>query len=217
MSFGGAVSATCAAVDRRAKAVIMMCPLFSYVKAEQARVDRAFMQVVRDRVSQLRGNEAASIQPFTPDGDNGIGMGGAGGPGGVEAYQLMRAAIDKGAAGFRDRIALQTVRNPRPPPFSLRTCLAYTRDQQYQKLALFRPTQYLDMVAVPTLLVIPESDDISPPQEQLDAFEKIRAPKKVHWAKGKTHLNVVSGEGSAALLDMMDEFIRAVLQGESIE
>ncbi|KAI1163865.1 DltD domain-containing protein [Nemania serpens] len=195
MSFGGAVSATCAAVDRRAKAVIMMCPLFSYVKAEQARVDRAFMQVVRDRVSQLRGNEAASIQPFTPDGDNGIGMGGAGGPGGVEAYQLMRAAIDKGAAGFRDRIALQT----------------------YQKLALFRPTQYLDMVAVPTLLVIPESDDISPPQEQLDAFEKIRAPKKVHWAKGKTHLNVVSGEGSAALLDMMDEFIRAVLQGESIE
>lgn len=73
------------------------------------------------------------------------------------------------------------------------------------------------MVVAPTLLVIPESDDISPPQEQLDAFEKIGAPKKLYWAKGKTHLNVVSGEGSAALLDMTDEFIRAALQGESIE
>jgi alpha-beta hydrolase superfamily lysophospholipase len=73
------------------------------------------------------------------------------------------------------------------------------------------------MVVAPTLLVIPESDDISPPQEQLDAFEKIGAPKRLYWAKGKTHLNVVSGEGSAALLDMMDEFIRTALQGESIE
>ena len=82
---------------------------------------------------------------------------------------------------------------------------------------MFRPTHYLDMVVAPTLLVIPESDDISPPQEQLDAFEKIGAPKKLYWAKGKTHLNVVSGEGSAALLDMMDEFIRTALQGEPIE
>jgi len=109
MSFGGAVSATCAAVDRRAKAVIMVCPLFTYVKVGPAKADRAFAQLMRDRVSQLRGNEAASIQPFTPEGDNAIGMGGAGGPGGLEAYQLMRAAVNKGAAGFRDRIALQTV------------------------------------------------------------------------------------------------------------
>jgi len=73
------------------------------------------------------------------------------------------------------------------------------------------------MVNAPTLLVIPESDDISPPQEQLDAFEKIGAPKKLYWAKGKTHLNVVSGEGLGALLDTMDAFICAALQGSPIE
>ncbi|KAI8932185.1 hypothetical protein NX059_011066 [Plenodomus lindquistii] len=195
MSFGGAVSATCAAVDRRAKAVVMVCPLFSYVKVGPAKVDRAFAQLIRDRVSQWRGNEATSIQPFTPEGDNAIGMGGAGGPGGVEAYQLMRAAIDKGATGFRDRIALQT----------------------YHKLAMFRPMQYLDMVTAPTLLVIPESDDISPPEEQLAAFEKIGAPKRLYWAKGKSHLNVVSGEGFVPLLETMDEFIREAVQGAHIE
>ncbi|KAF2993298.1 hypothetical protein E8E14_001323 [Neopestalotiopsis sp. 37M] len=193
MSFGAAVSATCAAVDRRPRAVVMVCPLFHYVKAGQQRVDRAYSQVVQDRVSQLRGNEPASLAPFTPKGDNPIGFGGAGGPGGLEAYALMRAAIERGAAGFRDRIALQT----------------------YHKLALFRPTEYLDMLRVPVLMVIPESDDISPPEEQQDAFGRITSSRKqLHWARGKTHLNVVSGEGSAQLLDMTAGFIRAALQGE---
>lgn len=82
---------------------------------------------------------------------------------------------------------------------------------------MFRPTQYLDMVTAPTLLVVPESDDISPPQEQLEAFDKIGAPKQLYWAKGKTHLNVVSGEGFTSLLDTMDEFIRKAVQGEQIE
>jgi hypothetical protein len=153
----------------------MICPLFKYVKANQERVDKAFTQVIRDRVSRLRGNEATSVPPFTPEGDNAIGFGGAGGPGGCEAYTLMRQALEKGAAGFRDRIALQT----------------------HHKLAMFRPFEYLGMVRAPVLLVISENDDISPPQEQVDGFEKITSSKKLHWAKGKTHLNLVSGEGSS--------------------
>lgn len=195
MSFGAAVSATCAAVDRRPKAVVMVCPLLHYFKASGDRVDRAFAQVIRDRVSRLRGNEPASLQPFTPQGDNLIGFGGGGGPGGVEAYNLMRAAVEKGAAGFRDRIALQT----------------------YHKLAMFKPAEYLGLVRAPVLLVVPESDDISPPSEQLDGFDKITSPKKLYWAKGKTHLNVVSGEGSSELLDLTDRFLRAALQGDPIE
>ncbi|KAH6842947.1 Alpha/Beta hydrolase protein [Chaetomium sp. MPI-CAGE-AT-0009] len=189
MSLGAAVSATCAAVDRRAKAVVMVCPLFSYVKADSDKVDRAFAQLMRDRLSQLRGNEASSLQPFTAQGDNAIGMGGAGGPGGLEAYNLMRAAVEKGAVGFRDRIALQT----------------------YHKMALFRPSEYLDMVRAPVLLVIPELDDISPPEEQLAAYDRIQAPKKMVWAKGKAHLNVVTGSGSVQLLDVTAGFIRAQL------
>src|SRR5436190_375225 len=43
MSFGAVVSATAAATDRRAKAIVMVCPLFSYVKPERA--DKAYAQL----------------------------------------------------------------------------------------------------------------------------------------------------------------------------
>jgi hypothetical protein len=49
----------------------MVCPLFSYVQPE--REEQAFAQLIKDRISQLRGNEPYSLQPFTPDGNNPIG------------------------------------------------------------------------------------------------------------------------------------------------
>ncbi len=76
MSFGAVVSACSAAIDRRPKAVVMVCPLFRYVQPHKA--EKAFAQLIKDRMSQLRGNEPYSLAPFTPKGDNPIGMGGAG-------------------------------------------------------------------------------------------------------------------------------------------
>lgn len=191
LSFGSVVSACNAAVDHRAKAVIMVCPLFSYV--QPSREDAAFAQVIKDRVSQLRGNEPYSLQPFSPDGTNPIGMAGSGGPGGDEAYHFMQLAAEKGAEGFRDRIALQT----------------------YQKLALFRPKECLDMIRCPIMTVIPEFDDISSPQEQAESVARIKAPSQVYWAKGKGHLNVVTGEDVGQLVTDMDAFIKAVLRGDT--
>ncbi|PVH96642.1 alpha/beta-hydrolase [Periconia macrospinosa] len=189
LSFGSVVSACCAAVDHRCKAVIMVCPLFSYVQPE--REEQAFAQLIKDRISQLRGNEPYSLQPFTPDGNNPIGMAGAEGPGGLEAYNFMQLAAEKGAEGFRDRIALQT----------------------YQKLAMFRPKEYLDMIRAPVMTVIPELDDISSPQEQAESVARIKAPSTVYWAKGKGHLNVVTGEEMPQLVEDMDKFIKDVLNG----
>lgn len=190
LSFGSVISACNAAVDRRAKAVIMVCPLFSYV--QPSRQDTAFAQLMKDRISQLRGNEPYSLQPFTPEGSNPIGMAGADGPGGLEAYGFMQLAAEKGAEGFRDRIALQT----------------------YQKLAMFRPKEYLEMIRAPVMTVIPEFDDISAPAEQRESVARITAPSKIYLAKGKGHLNVVTGADVGELVGEMDRFIKAVLQGE---
>ena len=71
MSFGAAVSACAVAVDRRPKALVMVCPLLSFVRED--RRERALAQVIRDRQSQLRGNAAFSLQPFNQRGDNPIG------------------------------------------------------------------------------------------------------------------------------------------------
>lgn len=189
ISFGAVVSACSAAIDRRPKAIVMVCPLFSYVQPQKA--DKAYAMIIKDRVSQLRGNEPHSLAPFTARGDNPIGMGGAGGPGGLEAYKLMKAAVESGNLHFRDRLKLQT----------------------YHKLAMFRPKEYMGMIQAAVMMVIPELDDISPPEEQMEAFEKIKSPKREYLAKGKTHLDIVTGEGSKEIVVVMTDFIKAALEG----
>ena len=189
MSFGGAISATSAAIDRRPKAIVMVCPLFSYVKPHKA--DKAYSQLIRDRVSQIRGNEPFSLAPFTTKGDNPIGFGGAGGPGGIEAYNLTKAASALGHSDFRDRITLQT----------------------YQKLAMFRPMEYLDMIRVPVMIVIPELDDISPPEEQREAFARIKSRKKEYWAQDKGHFNITTGTGSKEMVAATIAFFKSALEG----
>ena len=190
MSFGAVVSACSAAIDRRPKAIVMVCPLFSYV--QPAKAEKAYAQLIKDRMSQLRGNEPYSLAPFTPKGDNPIGMGGAGGSGGVEAYNLMKAASELGHPDFSDRITLQT----------------------YQKLAMFRPKEHLDMIRTPVMMVIPELDDISPPEEQREAFSRIKSPKKEYWAKSKGHLNIATGEGSKEMVAATIDFFLAAFEGK---
>ncbi|KAI0485709.1 DltD domain-containing protein [Xylaria cf. heliscus] len=192
MSLGAVVTATCAAIDRRAKAIVMVCPLFSYVKPERA--DKAYAQLIKDRVSQLRGNEPYSLAPFNSKGDNPIGFGGAGGTGGIAVYNLMKAALELNHPDFRDRISFQT----------------------YQKLAMFRPMEYMDMIKAPVLIIIPEFDDISPPDEQREAFKRINAPKEEYLARGKDHLNIATGDGSQEMIGATVKFVDSAL-GRAID
>lgn len=187
VSFGAVVSACAAAIDRRPKALVMVCPLFSYVQPHRA--ERVYETLIKDRISQLRGNQPYSLPVFTPRGENSLGMGGSGGPGGMEAYSLMKQASGGENPHFRDRVAFQT----------------------YHKLAMFRPKEYMDMIRTSVLIVIPELDNISPPQEQRDAFAQIQSPKTEICAEGKGHLNILTGEASDELIAAMAEFLRVTL------
>ena len=192
MSFGGTISACAAAIDRRVAAVLMVCPIFSFIRPDK-RV-KAFAQLMRDRDSQLRGNEPFTLQPFNSKGENPIGYAGSGGPGGQEAYSLMRAAVERGHPNFRDRITLQS----------------------YHKMALFRPKEVMEelLEKIPIMMMVPELDNISPPAEQMEVFERLKTPKRMYLAKGKGHLSILSGEGSDRLLDAEIGFFEAALKGE---
>ncbi len=193
MSFGAAVSACTAAVDRRPKALAMVCPLLSFVRAD--RRERAFLQLMRDRVSQLQGNPPLSLQPFNTAGDNPVGMGGAGGPGGLEAHNLMRAAVERGHHSFRDRITLQT----------------------YHKLALFRPKEIMETIqGIPVMMIIPELDNISSPTEQKEAFDLMCTPKRLYLAKDKGHLSILTGDGSVEVFHATADFFRDALEGRIV-
>ncbi|KAI1319319.1 DltD domain-containing protein [Xylariaceae sp. FL0255] len=193
ISFGAVVSATAAAIDRRPKAVVMVCPLFRYIESERA--DRVYTQLIKDRVSQLRGNDPYSLPLYTPKGDNLAGFGGSGGPGGLQVYNLMKAASQRGTPNFSDRISLQT----------------------YHKLAMFRPLEYLDMLRAPVMMIIPEFDDISSPTEQREALGRITAAKREYLAHGKDHINVTSGDGADDMVAATVQFIRDVLEGDILK
>ncbi|KAI0198970.1 DltD domain-containing protein [Astrocystis sublimbata] len=190
MSFGATVSACTASLDRRVKALVMVCPILSFVKPEKR--EKAFVQIIKDRQSQLRGNEAFTLPPFNARGENPIGMAGSGGPGGLESFQFMNAVIDRGAPSFRNRITLQS----------------------YYKLALFEPKSLLCMLDVtPVMMIVPELDAMSPPEEQIEAFEKFQQPKELYTVKGKGHLTVLSGDGSEKVSQAQIQFLEAILHG----
>ncbi|KAI0201515.1 Alpha/Beta hydrolase protein [Astrocystis sublimbata] len=191
MSFGGMVSGCTAAVDSRPRGIVMVCPLFSFVRPDRRKT--AFAQCIKDRVSQLRGNEAFSLQPFTPKGDNPAGFGGAGGPGGREAYNLMQAAAQSGHPDFRNRITVQT----------------------YHKMALARPKEITEMIdGVPVMMIVPELDDISPPVEQREVFDSLKTPKRMFWAESAGHLSIMTGQGCVDIMNATAQFFRDALEGK---
>jgi pimeloyl-ACP methyl ester carboxylesterase len=191
MSFGGTVSGCAAAVDRRVKGLVMVCPILRFY--DNNKRDKAFALLTKDRQSQLRGNEPLTLAPFNRKGENPIGMAGSGGPGGLEAYQFMNAVIDRGAPNFRNKITLQS----------------------YHKLAMWRPKELLQEMldTTPVMVITPELDTMSPPEDQKALFDAFPQQKEFFLAKGKGHLTVLSGEGSEDILQAQEAFLRAAAEG----
>ncbi|KEY73081.1 hypothetical protein S7711_06152 [Stachybotrys chartarum IBT 7711] len=124
--------------------------------------EKAFAQLLRNRQSQLRGNE-----PLTPPQEAGR----------LEAYTFMNAVIDRGEPNFRNHVALQT----------------------YQKLAMWQPKEMLKLVdRTPILMITPEMDTMSPPEEQKIAFEQF--PQLMR-------------DGSEEVVGGMIDFIQETIEG----
>ncbi|KAF2843059.1 DltD domain-containing protein [Patellaria atrata CBS 101060] len=190
MSFGATVSACTAALDKRAKSLIMVCPIFKFYKPD--RWTKVTAQLMKDRHSQLRGNSPFTLPPFNSKGENPIGMAGAGGPGGLEAYTFMGNLDDHTPPNYVNRITLQS----------------------YYKMAVWKPKEMLSLVApMPVMMVVPELDKMSPPEEQIDAFQEFTQPKKLYLAKGKGHLTVLSGNEFQDVLEMQAAFVKDCFLG----
>ncbi|KAI0181290.1 alpha/beta-hydrolase [Hypoxylon sp. FL1284] len=190
MSFGASVAGVAATIDRRVAAVLMVGPLFSFIRADKRAT--LFAQLMRDRKSQLRGNEPFTLLPFNSKGENPAGFAGSGGEGGREGYATIKAAIGHGHPNYRGHVTLQT----------------------YNKLALFRPKELLEemLEAMPVMMIIPELDGMSPASEQRSVFESLKAPKQLYYASGKGHLSVLDGEGSATTRAIIVDFFRSALE-----
>ncbi|KAI0202677.1 alpha/beta-hydrolase [Astrocystis sublimbata] len=191
MSLGGSISGCAAAIDTRVSGVIMICPIFTFIRPDKRK--SVFSQLMKDRVSQLRGNEPFSIPPFNSKGENPAGYAGSGGPGGLESHTLMKLASERGHRNFRDRITLQS----------------------FHKLALFRPRDLMEemLAETPTMMVVPELDTVSLPKDQMAAFEIFKTPKQLYLATGTGHMDVLSGKESRNVMQAMLRFCESALEG----
>lgn len=187
MSFSGCLALCAAALDKRARCCIAICPLLNF-ELTPATFPRVLAKSMRDRASQTTGANAPVYLPvLTADGKNPAGMGiGAD----KEEFDYMVNAKRLGAPNHENHTTLQT----------------------YYKIIAWQPHGIMRyMHATPVCMVVPELDMISPPEEQFALFDTFAEPKKVHVAPGKGHLNVLSGEDFPDLCAMQAEFLKDIV------
>ncbi|KAF6807781.1 DltD domain-containing protein [Colletotrichum sojae] len=189
-SFAGCVALCAAALDKRARMVVSICPLLDFELTPE-KFPRVLARSMADRESRAAGNAPVFIPVLTEAGVNPAGLGiGAD----KEEFDYMVNAKKYGAARHENRTTLQT----------------------YYKLITWQPHGVMRyMYETPVLMVIPELDQISPPEQQFALFDTFPGPKKAHVSVGKGHLNVLSGPEFPDLIKMQVDFIKDILAGKT--
>ena len=144
---------------------------------------------MQDCESQTAGNAPAVVPVLTAEGKNPAGMGlGAN----KEEFDYMVNAKSRGPPNYENQTSRQT----------------------YYKILTWQPHGIMKLMDIPVLMVVPELDIISPPEQQFALFDTFKRPKKVHVAPGKGHLSVLSGEEFPMLMQMQAEFVRDIIAGK---
>ena len=186
-SFSATISLSAASLDKRARAVIAICPQVNFECAD-SKLPNVLAKAIQDRMSQVRGNPPFYLPMLTETGENpaGFGIGFE-----LDNYDLILRA--KNTA----------------PTFENRTTI-----QSYYNLVMWQPFPLWRLLSpTPVLFVVPELDKLSPAQAQIQQYNQLSTPKKLHLELGKGHMDVLSGDGFPSLMEIQIRFIRNVLGG----
>ncbi|GAW20130.1 hypothetical protein ANO14919_096260 [Xylariales sp. No.14919] len=185
MSFSAVIALSATALDPRIRFCIAICPLLN-LEYEASKFPKVLAKLQQDRESVLAGNQPLYVPVLTAQGKNPAGMGlGAD----KEEFDYMVNAKMRGAPRHEN----------------------HTTFQSYYKIKLWQPQgimRYLDKT--PVMMVVPELDQISPPEAQIKLHESFPEPKLLHIAPGKGHLNVLSGDDFPMLSDMQAKFVKDI-------
>ncbi|KAF2685011.1 DltD N-terminal domain protein [Lentithecium fluviatile CBS 122367] len=187
-SFSGAIALCAAALDKRAKAVIACSTLTTW---EFSKWKQVLAKAMKDRESQIAGNQAMYLPLLTETGEQPAGFG--------TGYQK------EDVLGIIERHASIE------PSFIPRTTL-----QTYYNMAVFRPMALMKFVnPTPVLLMTGEDDEISPPQLQREMiFDVFQGHKEFVEIPGKAHMDILTGDGSMEVFDKQAEFLHGVFARE---
>lgn len=192
MSFSATVALSASIFDKRAKFVIAVCPLLIFDEFP-AKHTLIFAKAMQDRESQLRGNDPFYLPMMNSKGESPFPGMVMGMDGNEEVFRSIMSA--------KDRI----------PTFQNRTTI-----QSWYKMIQWQPMGVMQHVSpTPVMLVVPELDQVSPPERQIALCESCTGRKKLHVAEGKGHLNVLSGPEFESLMKLQADWLKAELEENS--
>jgi pimeloyl-ACP methyl ester carboxylesterase len=187
-SFGGTVSLCAAALDKRAKFVVAVCPL-SDLDFEPGKQLKVLARAIKDRESQLLGNAPFSIPVLNANGENPVGFGH-----GIdkERYAKLIHAGHQLAPNHVNRVTLQT----------------------YYKMVMWQPFPlWLLLSPVQVMFVTGELDQMSYPELQKSRFEELSCTKRIYLRETAGHEDIMSGEHLIPVVHAQIQFIGDVFAG----
>ncbi|RDL42231.1 Uncharacterized protein BP5553_02210 [Venustampulla echinocandica] len=180
-SFAGMVSLTAAALDRRARQVIAVCPLTDF--GFSGKREKVLAKITKDRESQVAGNVPFCVPVLTSKGENPAGFGGN--PEAEDYGKILNA--HQVAPSYKNSTTLQT----------------------YYKIARWQPFGLVKSVApTPALIVTSADDRISTAKNQGKLVDSIDGPKKWHVEPNKGHMDILSGESFPKLMKLQVDFLK---------
>lgn len=215
-SFAGVIALCAAALDRRVRSVIAVCPLLGlglYPRPDM--LDKVLYRCMQDRHSRLAGNEPTYLPVLTPEGKNPAGSKFLPRCIAWRSYVGQGLLHDTNASSSLKSVGLSAdkeefdymvnAKSRGAPNYENRTTL-----QSYYKIQLWQPHGIMARMAAetPVFMLVPENDMISKPQDQLELFETFGGPKEVHIVPGKGHLNVLGGDNLDDLMHLQTNFLR---------
>jgi len=188
MSFSATIALCAAALDKRAKFVIAICPLMAFEYGVE-RFSNILAKTMKDREFQIKGNSPFYLPLLTDKGENPAGIGIWADK---EVLEYLTTAKERVAPSFESRITIQT----------------------YYKMVMWQPSGLMRYVApTPVMMMVPELDKVSSPEEQVALFNILSEPKRLHMVQGKGHLNVLSGDDFPFLMKLQVGWLGSALEG----
>jgi pimeloyl-ACP methyl ester carboxylesterase len=194
ISFSGAVALSTASLDKRVKFVLAICPASEYQYSPE-KIKKVLAKCIKDRESQIKGNEPYYIPMINDQGGNPAGFNF--GLDKVEGAKIVKAARELGMEGVA-------------PHHVNRTTI-----QSYYKLIMWQPSPlWKNLDHTPVLFVVPELDIMCPPEVQRRYYNALPCPKRWHLEEGRGHMDITEGDHLANLVKVQIAFVHDALQGK---
>ncbi|TEY71321.1 hypothetical protein BOTCAL_0095g00040 [Botryotinia calthae] len=192
-SLGGAVALSVASLDKRAKMVIAICPVSEYQYSPE-KLPKVLAKCIKDRESQIKGNEPYYIPMINEAGENPAGFNfGANKTEEAKIFQAVQKAGMEGVASHH---------------------VNRTTIQSYYRLVVWQPSHlWVHLDPTPVLFVVPQLDCLCPPSVQRRYFDALSGPKHWHLEKGRGHRDITQRDHLPDLMRVKIDFMRNALSG----